>query len=50
MNTMAVNTLQSKPREDRRWQFRLDRGGAFTDIVARRPRRLQRAGPQHDRP
>jgi len=25
------------PHQDTRWQFWIDRGGTFTDIVARRP-------------
>ncbi|HMC46272.1 MAG TPA: hydantoinase B/oxoprolinase family protein, partial [Caballeronia sp.] len=28
---------QTNPSHDRRWQFWIDRGGTFTDIVARRP-------------
>ncbi|RJF97955.1 hydantoinase B/oxoprolinase family protein [Noviherbaspirillum saxi] len=29
--------MQQHPKRDKRWQFWIDRGGTFTDIVARRP-------------
>jgi 5-oxoprolinase (ATP-hydrolysing) len=32
---MANHT--TNPHDDRRWQFWIDRGGTFTDVVARRP-------------
>jgi 5-oxoprolinase (ATP-hydrolysing) len=34
---MDHNSSEQAPRLDRRWQFWVDRGGTFTDIVARRP-------------
>jgi len=34
---MATNTTATNPQDSRRWQFWIDRGGTFTDIVARRP-------------
>jgi 5-oxoprolinase (ATP-hydrolysing) len=34
---MEHDFSEQVPRLDRRWQFWIDRGGTFTDIVARRP-------------
>jgi 5-oxoprolinase (ATP-hydrolysing) len=34
---MDHNSSEQVPHPDRRWQFWIDRGGTFTDIVARRP-------------
>ncbi len=34
---MVANTVNTSPDINDRWQFWVDRGGTFTDIVARRP-------------
>ncbi|MGA1726358.1 MAG: hydantoinase/oxoprolinase N-terminal domain-containing protein, partial [Burkholderiaceae bacterium] len=32
-----MDAMHAVPPEDKRWQFWIDRGGTFTDIVARQP-------------
>src|SRR5436305_6717086 len=32
-----METTKQRPEERARWEFWIDRGGTFTDIVARRP-------------
>ena len=32
-----MQTTQSTPVPDKRWQFWIDRGGTFTDVVGKRP-------------
>src|SRR3954464_12690225 len=36
-STAASAAAESAPAEPRRWQFWIDRGGTFTDVVGRRP-------------
>ncbi|MBL4720350.1 MAG: hypothetical protein JKY20_04355, partial [Alphaproteobacteria bacterium] len=33
----ASENLETQTERDNRWQFWIDRGGTFTDVVARRP-------------
>lgn len=37
MSTAAFKSNNQSPQDKARWQFWIDRGGTFTDIVAKKP-------------